>query len=184
MYRQTNLQQHVGEIDAFVALCKRENVRRYLEIGSKFGGSLWRVGKSLPLGSSIVSVDLPHGDRSTLPHLEHCLKELCETFHHSASLLVGDSTDPQIVSQVRARGRYDMVLIDANHTLPYVTMDFQNYSSMTRLIAFHDINWKRPIPPGRMPIEVRQFWDEVKQKYRHEEIIMCEKDNGIGVLWL
>jgi hypothetical protein len=46
------------------ALLQREGVRSYLEIGSKFGGSLWRVANSLPPGSRIVSVDLPNGTKA------------------------------------------------------------------------------------------------------------------------
>ena len=36
--------QNADEIAQFIDLLKRENVKSYLEIGSKHGGSLWRVG--------------------------------------------------------------------------------------------------------------------------------------------
>jgi hypothetical protein len=41
-----------------------EGVRSYLEIGAKFGGSLWRAAQALPKGSRIVAVDLPNGTKA------------------------------------------------------------------------------------------------------------------------
>jgi len=49
------LQNH-EELAQFIALLKKENVRSYLEIGSKFGGSLWRIGCALQVKSRLVSV--------------------------------------------------------------------------------------------------------------------------------
>jgi hypothetical protein len=49
---------------AFAPLLVREGVTSYLEVGSKFGGSLWRAANALPKGSRIVSVDLPGGTKA------------------------------------------------------------------------------------------------------------------------
>jgi predicted O-methyltransferase YrrM len=180
--------QNVDELADFIALLKANDVHSYLEIGCKFGGSLWRIGTSLPAGSRIVAVDLPHGDTSfkeTLPHLQQCLGELCKR-GYDAHLVVGDSTAPETVKRVAAFGPFDACFIDGNHTAAYVRRDFENYSKLARLVAFHDIGFHRAngMPPGKKPIEVPAFWNAIKQNYKHVEIRRDKQDNGIGVLWL
>lgn len=185
MYDQfkTNARQNETELLRFVELLKRERVNSFLEVGSKHGGNLWRIATALPAGSRIVSVDLPWGDQSTLPHLQGCILEL-KARAYDAHLFIGDSTDPAIITQVKALGPYDAVFVDANHTLPYVTKDWQNYGPMGRLVAFHDIAWKREnLPAHKMPINVPEFWRSIKDGFRHQEISEQPRDNGIGVLW-
>lgn len=180
---ETGMLQVEGELQWLIDIFKRENVRSYLEIGSKYGGSLWRIGNSLPAGSRIVSVDMPFGDRSTIPHLQACKTEL-EKRGYDIRLILDDSTNPKCVDAVREFAPFDACLIDANHLLPYVTKDWENYGPMARIVAFHDISWK--MHPGRRsktPIEVPQFWESIKGQYRHEEMKLEPRDNGIGVLW-
>ena len=179
--------QDEGEIDALAALARREGVRSYLEIGSKFGGSLRKVAAALPAGSKIVSVDLPSGTRAwpeSKVSLTRLIQEL-RTAGHDAHLIWGDSTDPKVVDQVRAHGPFDMVLIDANHTAPFLRKDWANFGPMGRMIAFHDIAWRRAPEWIGTRIDVPEFWDEIKGDFRHEEFKFHHtgKDNGIGVLW-
>jgi cephalosporin hydroxylase len=177
--------QNLVELQKFIAILKAENVRSYLEIGSKFGGSLWRIANALPTGSRIVAVDLPHGDQSfkvSLPPLQECISALVQK-GYDARLIVGDSTDPAIIEEVRKLAPFDACFVDANHTVPYVRKDWANYGPMCRLMAFHDIGWIARPQPGKKPIEVPVVWNEIKRNYRHEEIKLDPRDNGIGVLW-
>lgn len=175
------------EIAAFADLLKAEGVRSYLEIGSKFGGSLWRVGKALPAGSRIVSVDLPKGTKAfpeTKPSLVACVAEM-KAVGHDARIIWGDSTDQAVIDEVTALGPFDAVFIDANHTMPYVMKDWANYGPLSRIVAFHDIAWKQKDPHRGYQIEVPKFWDEIKTGFRHQEFKFDPggRDNGIGVLW-
>jgi hypothetical protein len=168
------------ELVEFARLVTREKVKSYLEIGSKFGGSLWHVACAMPLGSRLVAVDLV-GDLD----LNECIKRL-KSLGYDARLLIGDSVDPKVVDAARVLGPYDLCLIDANHHEPYVRQDWANYGPMARMVAFHDIGWvqgDRPNKPWR--IEVPKVWNEIKQDYRHQEIKLCPtgRDNGIGILW-
>src|SRR5262245_32054439 len=181
--------QYPTELAKFIKLLRSENVKSYLESGSKFGGSLWKVGISLPKGSRIVAVDLPHGDLSFkegLPHLQACVNRLRKDYDHDAHLFVGDSTSPDIIAAVLDLGPYDACLIDANHTEPYVRADWVNYGQLARIVAFHDIGWRAE---GRVtkkyPIDVPKVWAELKQQFRHIEIKLdpTTRDNGFGVLW-
>lgn len=184
---ETAALQNEQEITELTQVFARNSVKSYLEIGSKFGGSLWRVGNSLPRGSRIVSVDLPHGDKSfkqSQPPLEECVDALRKR-GYDVHLILGDSTNPKIVDRVHALGPFDAVFIDANHTLPYVKRDWENYSKIARIVAMHDIGFFRAggMPAGKKPIEVPIFWKEIKQGRRCVEIRYDKQDNGIGVIW-
>jgi hypothetical protein len=172
--------QNPAELVEFLRMVRRENVRSYLEIGSKFGGSLWAVTVAMQPHSRVVSVDL-----EGRAELKECVSKL-QNLGHEVHLWVGNSADPKIVESVRLLAPYDLVLIDANHTEPYVRMDWLNYGAMARIVAFHDIGYDlgdRPVPTWK--IEVPKVWNEIKQGYRHEEIKLdpTKRDNGFGILW-
>jgi predicted O-methyltransferase YrrM len=172
--------QNQGEFNWFLDILRREDVRSYLEIGSKWGGSLLQVAAALPVPSRLVSVDLPWGMRESTPVLQGVVHRL-QGLGHEVHLFLGDSTDESVIGQVRALSPYDVVFIDANHTLPFVKSDWMNYGPMGRIVAFHDISWKPRA--NKPPIEVPKFWEQIKHKYRHEQIQLEARDNGIGVLW-
>lgn len=177
--------QNLKEIDWLIRIFLDEGVQSYLEIGSKHGGSLWRVANYLPKGSRIVSVDLPHGDGSfkeTHESLEQCIDALNKN-DYDAHLIIGDSTEQDVVKEAAALGPFDACLIDANHTMPFIKKDWQNYGSMAKIVAFHDIGWKREPDWNGQRIEVPEFWKNIKGDYRNQEINLDHKDNGIGVLW-
>lgn len=187
---ETAVLQNFLEMEELISVFRAECVRSYLEIGSKFGGSLWKIGNSLPSGSKIVSVDLPHGDKSfkeSLPPLQECIAMLRRKGYET-SLIVGDSTDQRVIDDVKKLGPFDAVFIDANHTLPYIKKDWENYGPLGKIVAFHDIGFFRAegLPPHKKPIEVPIFWKELKAqgKYRTLDIRRDKQDNGIGVVWL
>lgn len=179
--------QDEAEIAAFVDLLKAEGVRSYLEVGAKFGGALARVGAALPDLKRAVAVDLPGGTRvwrESKPALEKVVADL-KGRGVDSRVIWGDSTAADVIAQVKALGPFDAILIDANHTLPYVQKDWQNYGALGRMVAFHDIAWRRAPEWVGVRIDVPQFWDEIKQLHRHVEFKHCPtgKNNGIGVLW-
>jgi methyltransferase family protein len=189
MKYETYMLQNKDELAAFIALLKAENVKSYLEIGSKFGGSLWQIANSLPVGSRVVAVDLPHGDKSfknTQPHLEGCVDAL-KNRRYDAHLFIGSSTDPKIIEAVRKLSPFDVCFIDGNHTEPFIRSDWATYGPMCRLVAFHDIGFVERTDPdriGKKPIDVPRIWREIKQPYRNREIRLDKRDNGIGIIWM
>ncbi len=183
-----HVRQSAKELAELIELFKQENVRSYLEIGSRFGGSLWHITNSLPKGSTVVSIDLPHrnkrGEYDARTFLENCVKKLKTDKGYNVHLFLGDSTNADIVSKVKNLGPFDACFIDANHTLPYVTKDWENYGPMCRIVCFHDISWYRAsLPPHTMPIDVPGFWKGLKDGFQHREIKYEPQDNGIGILW-
>jgi predicted O-methyltransferase YrrM len=191
----TEAAQDEREITAYCDLLGAEGVRSYLEVGSKFGGSLWRAANALPKGSRIVSVDLPAGTKAwpaSRLSLAACVEKLKE-IGYDAHLIWGNSTDPATIEAVRALGPFDAMLIDADHrwdsTRPEpngVAADWVNYARMGRMVAFHDIAWKRAPEWVGMRINVPEFWASIRSDYaRTQEFCFDEtgKNNGIGVLW-
>lgn len=183
---QTNLLQDMTEFNRFLTLIREQQIRSYLEIGSKHGGSFWRISTTLPKGSKVVSVDLPHGDTSfkeSQPHLEACVAQL-KLDGYDAHLILGDSTNQAVIDQVTKLAPFDLCFIDANHTEAFVWKDWEHYGPMSSIVAFHDIGWQpRPTNTKKMPIEVSKVWNVIKKEYDHMEIRHCPRDNGIGILW-
>lgn len=176
-----------AEIDALADIVRSEGVRSYLEIGSKFGGSLRRVAGVMPIGSKIVSVDLPNGTKAW-GQSKGALKSVIHDFKadgYDTHLIWGNSQSPEIIEKVRRLGPFDAIFIDADHRAPGVAADWKNYGDMGRIVAFHDIGWRRAPEWVGTRIDVPEFWDSIKKDYRHQEIKLCPtgKNNGIGVLW-
>lgn len=176
------------EIEALAEIVRRENVGSLLEIGSKFGGSLWPLANAMPKGSRVVSVDLPEGTKAwpqSEAMLTECINRLREG-GYDAQLIWGDSTADEVIERVRGLAPFDLVFIDGNHTLPYLEKDWENYGPLARIVAFHDIAWFRNSTWVGTKIDVPLFWNQVKfRAARHEEFRFCPtlKNNGIGVLW-
>lgn len=181
--------QNEREFAEFLIILKAEDVRSYLEIGSMFGGSLWRVANALAPGARLVSLDHAVDTPEARPHLDACVRNLNE-IGYDAHLVDGDSMAPATVETARALGPFDCVFIDGAHTIEAVTSDWESYGPMGRMVAFHDISWNstwKSAVPGRVskPMGVPALWQQVKQGRRHVELQYQNPRNyyGIGVLW-
>jgi cephalosporin hydroxylase len=179
--------QDAEEISAFVECVRAEGCKSFLEVGSKYGASLERVAAVLPVGSRVVSVDLPNGTKEwkqSSVSLQGVIDKL-KRDGYDAHVIWGNSTDPKIIAQVKALGPFDCVFIDADHRLPGVTADWNTYGPMGKLVAFHDIGWKRAPEWVGTRIDVPEFWNSIKDGFLHDEYKFCPtgKNNGIGVLW-
>jgi predicted O-methyltransferase YrrM len=182
--------QDETELRMFVDLVRDCDVRAYLEVGAKFGGTLRRVAYAMPQGSRVVAVDLSDGDgardwRASQVALRAAVADLNQ-HGYDAKVIWGDSTDAAVIKSVSKLAPFDLILIDANHTLPFVTKDWENYAPLGRMVAFHDIAWRRAPEWKGTRIDVPQFWDSIKAGYLHEEIRACptRKNNGIGVIFM
>jgi predicted O-methyltransferase YrrM len=173
------------EFEALLDIVRAENVRSVLEIGSRFGGTLWRIANEMPKGSKVVSIDPDQGQGSGKPgaaeSLRACVAKLSE-LGYDAHLLTLDSTQPATVEMARALGPFDLVFIDGNHEERYVRADWENYGPMGRIVAFHDVCWKHPGRPCA-PVDVPKVWNQIRGGYRSKEFHDPKYNFGIGVLW-
>lgn len=177
--------QHISELRPMVDLFLEYGVRRYLEIGARHGDTFHYVMNRLPGGSFGLAVDLPGGPwgiSSSVGALAEAVFDLNQN-GIEAEYLLGDSTDDDIIHKVSDHAPFDAILIDGDHRLEGVRKDWLNYGGMAPLVAFHDI------VPGAVhkhfgPVEVPQFWAELKGDYQHWEFIQTKTDRpmGIGVI--
>jgi hypothetical protein len=119
-----------------------EGCKSYLEIGTAEGNSLYVLSHALKKDANIVFVD--YGEKHTEAPRQWVLERV-----KNVTPVYGNSHSLNIVSQ--AKGKYDVVMIDAGHSYNDVKSDAENYGPMaTKYIIFHDIN---------LP-EVRKAFDE------------------------
>lgn len=180
--------QSLVELEGLVALLQAEGVKSFLEVGSRWGGSLWKIANELPRGSKVVSVDSGGGTgkrAGSTQSLMECIIALRKR-GYDARVIMADSQATVTVKNVERMGPYDAVFIDAGHDLQSVTADWHNYGPMARIVAFHDVanDPARNTKKGpTAPVDVPQLWRTLRRKYRHVEFIDPPFNMGIGVLW-
>lgn len=175
-----------GELRSFVELLRSQNVRSYMEVGTRYGGTFETVMSALRLGAKGIALDFPggaFGDSDSAAILMAALKRL--TFHGCVvDSIFGPSGAPEVVARAALHAPYDAILIDADHAYDAVKRDFELYAPMGKIIVLHDI----AAPDGHtsrlgLPVEVPRFWREIKGGYRHIEFVAPGSVMGIGVLF-
>lgn len=186
---ETKCSQVEGELVPFMEVLRRENVTRFLEVGSRYGGSLWRIAKSLPKGSRVVSCDSAKGmggqKAGALDSLRACVDRLRKE-GYDAHFVKGHSQAESVIWAVQKLGPFDAVFIDGDHTYDGVKADWKNFGKSARIVAFHDIAWEKPENYSLDKlVEVPRLWNEIKDSHRHEEFVDKSdgRTYGIGVLW-
>lgn len=174
--------QNIEELDWLI--WRMSKARKVLEIGSRFGGTIYRIASKIPKGSLVVSVDKP-ADEKGQASLTRAMHAIHDEFGHMTRLCLGNSRKPNIVSEVSAHAPYDLIFIDGDHTIEGVTGDWMIYGKMGNHVAFHDIAW-RPREDGNWKnIDVPVLWQILKRRFpeTHEEKIAPASRKGIGLLW-
>jgi len=106
-------------------------------------------------------------------------------------LIQGDSHSIETLRKIKAilrDNKVDFIFIDADHSYEGVKKDFEMYSLLVRkggIIAFHDIipdyYTKYGIKTYSWSGGVPKFWNEVKEKYEHLEIVKDRSQDGAGI---
>lgn len=167
-----------SELDAMVA--EFAGATSYLEVGARYGDTLWDVAQALAPGAKIAVVDMPGdvwGNHDAGPVLAGVCADI-KAMGHTVELIIGDSRNPAVIE--RARGVYDACLIDADHRYEGVKADWLAYGPMCKRVAFHDIvGHGQRCGPGAY-VEVPKLWAEIK-KPGDLEIVAPGSKMGIGI---
>lgn len=169
--------QFDDEFRVFLELVKRENVKSYLEVGVFEGITFHTIVSLLPGGGPFVGIDLPVDNPESVKVAKRVSDDLLKRQGKTSKLIFGDSKSPEVINQVRALAPYDLVFIDGDHTYDGAYADWLNYGPMGKMVAFHDVNsehWSQGCA---------KVWKDIKDNYRHIEIIGVDQGMGIGVLW-
>ncbi|MFH0806294.1 MAG: class I SAM-dependent methyltransferase [Candidatus Brennerbacteria bacterium] len=176
------------EILGFLRMVQKERPRTVLEIGTDRGGVLFLLTKLSAPNATLISLDLPAA-RGGYANWRRLLYRSFASPSQRMHFLKYDSHDPaalHAVSKILAGRTLDLLFIDGDHTYEGVKKDFLMYSPLVKnggLVAFHDVAYH---PFAGPDCEVEKFWNEIKGKYEHVELIE-DKDQGwggIGVLSL
>jgi len=156
--------QEKRELFALFSLMREIGCESYLEIGTSNGGSLW------------VLAGVVDGTLTVVDICEAKSKALFDeaVAHTQAHAICGDSTDPATVE--RARGEYDVVMIDGGHSYEVVSADMKNYGPMARkMIVLHDINHR----------DVQKLWGEIAASIPSRCLMISTPQStmGFGVIF-
>ena len=176
------------EIQELLSVLSKRNVSAMLEIGTGYGGALFLFTRVMNSNAKLISLDLPDvnffgGYESfRIPFFTNFAQQNQHIF-----LVRADSHSASTSSTVKAilkQQKLDFLFIDGDHTYEGIKLDFQMYSPLIRkggLIALHDICKH----PPAMGCNIHKFWNEIKRKYKFQEIISKQNQTwgGIGVLY-
>ena len=169
-----------GKIDAIlqnreelIGLCEfieTHRIRSYLEIG------IW-TGRLVSALHRIFDFD-------RVAAADHGWAQDCGlaiSLPEDADFFFGNSDSDEFMEWRRSLGKFDLVLIDANHRYHAVRKDFEiNRQFPHRFLAFHDITGCNPGTEG-----VARLWNELKQDASREdhgcwEIVRPHKELGLA----
>jgi predicted O-methyltransferase YrrM len=163
-----------SEILELGKIMKEAAPQRILEIGTNYGGTLFLLCTLSTPDAKIISLDLPFAPfGGGYPRRKIPLFRRFSRARQKLHLLRADSHLPETkerVLRILDGDKLDFLFIDADHTYSGVRRDFEMYAPLVRsdgIVAFHDIVAHKR---GTLS-EVERFWDEVKQQYRHREIV-------------
>jgi len=176
-----------SELVEYARLVAGMRPRTVLEIGTLRGGTLFIHSRLALPDATLISIDLPGSPLGRIWRWAHTpifkrFSKRGQTLH----LLRADSHRKETQSTVSKflNGRQlDLVFVDGDHSYVGVRADFEMYCPFVRpggVMAFHDI----AVQPA--PNEVARFWNEIKPRYRHKEILdrTTQDTMGIGIIEL
>lgn len=180
--------QNEFELNSLIQYFADAKVTSYLEIGARHGDTFREVMMSLPAGSYGMAVDLPGGLWGK-DDTHKSLYRACDDLRargYKIDIVLGDSTDTEIIHKVFAMAPFDACLIDGNHLYDGVKADWLNYQSAAHIIAFHDI-----VGDGQAekrfnnPVQVPILWAEISADERYagrcNSFVAQDSKMGIGV---
>jgi predicted O-methyltransferase YrrM len=161
-----------------------------MEIGSCRGGTLFIFSRLSDPEATVVSLDMPNGSfggngtyafQDQIMRLLPQRKQKLHLVRHDSH----SSETKEAITRLLAGRQLDFLFIDGDHTYDGVRQDFEMYSPLVRtggLVALHDIAEH----PAESECQVSRFWNEIKNRYSHQEVIADPKQGwaGIGVLAL
>jgi len=175
------LKQVKAEARLLYALLSSYRPASFLEIGSAWGGTLHLYAGACSRTASVTSVDTGQHPAA----IRRVIEDLREKEGRDATWFHGGSHDDSITAKVAARGPFEFIHIDGDHSKHGVIDDRHRYGPMLApggLIAFHDIVFDHG------STKVCLAWPEIREGQDWAEIIgpfwnKTRHRVGIGLIW-
>lgn len=176
-----------SEIEKVLSKLAAIKPKLIMELGTGKGGNFFLLCKAAPHDSKLISLDMRGGVFGGGYPIWRLL--MFKFFKKRRQKLVFVRQDSHnfhtldIISKICNNQNIDFLFIDGDHTYEGVKKDFEMYSSLVKkngIIALHDI-----LPSKDSLCTVSKFWNEIKSKYKSEEIFEDKKQGwaGIGVIY-
>ncbi|ADC66516.1 O-methyltransferase-like protein [Ferroglobus placidus DSM 10642] len=172
------------EITELLKLLSDRKPKVILEIGTANGGTLFLFTRVVARDATIISIDLPGGKfGGGYPDWKVPLYKAFALPDQKIHLIRADSHDPKTldtVSRILNGRKIEFLFIDGDHTYEGVKKDFEMYSPIVRkggIVAFHDIVPGPEDNVGGVP----KFWQEIRERYKYQEIVKDWNHGGYGI---
>ena len=150
---------------------RKHEINSYIEIGAERGGTFFTIDSFMqtinPNFKSSIAIDRSSQIMRNGFVKYAAIHKNCRFYKMNSQRFIPDS-------------KYDLCFIDGDHSYAGVKADFEKIKGYSRYIVFHDIACTLP------HIEVKNFWNEIKDKYEHQEFVFNHPDfpvqMGIGVI--
>ncbi len=184
-----------AEIVPFLERVRGLHPHRICEIGCANGATTLALSHSAPTVELVIGIDLFVKNRAILRALGRPQQRM--------AFVDGPSLSPQALTRVRQNlggAKFDVLLIDGDHSFDGALGDFLAYRDMVRdggLIAFHDIvpdaypqeGGAADAPRLTMPPcpgvpwagDVPRVWDTLSPFFEHETYIADRGQQGFGI---
>jgi predicted O-methyltransferase YrrM len=184
------ISQIIDEIKNLLLILDKVKPKVVLEIGTARGGTLFLFSYIAHEEATLISVDLYQTVEKRI------LFRYIKKGKQKIFLIQGDSHNIETLKKIKAilkDNKVDFLFIDGDHSYEGVKKDFEMYSPLVRkggIIAFHDIipdyYTRYGIKTSSWAGEVYKFWNEIKGKYEHLEIVKDRNQDacGIGALYV
>ena len=176
--------QQPTEILKLIEIVSQRKPETMLEIGTANGGSLFLFCRAAAKEATIVSIDLPGGiNGGGFPAWKTDLyMQFADDSQHLHLLRLNSHLQSTLnrVQAISPAGKYDAIMIDADHSYDGIKRDFQLYSNLIAdkgIIILHDIIENQFDPS----IQVNRFWDELKLTHQTQEIIFDQEQGNMGI---
>lgn len=176
--------QRTWELMSLVGAVRRLAPRTVVEIGTHRGGTLYCWAAAAHPRAHLLSIDIPNpeeGMGATEADYARLRPFLApgQTLTCLRSDSHADETRAALVGALDGSA-VDFLWIDGDHSYEGVRRDFELYAPLVRpggMIALHDI-LPNPALPGN---QVRPFWDEIRHRYVHREVVDQDHPGGVGM---
>jgi cephalosporin hydroxylase len=184
------ISQIIDEIKNLLLILDKVKPKVVLEIGTARGGTLFLFSYIAHEEATLISVVLYQTVEKRI------LFRYIKKGKQKIFLIQGDSHNIETLKKIKAilkDNKVDFLFIDGDHSYEGVKKDFEMYSPLVRkggIIAFHDIipdyYTRYGIKTSSWAGEVYKFWNEIKGKYEHLEIVKDRNQDacGIGALYV
>ena len=170
------------ELAQLLEFYEKLNVKRFMEIGTAYGGTFYLFCKFAPMLEQAISIDL-YDPTINMPVEERNTK--LKTFAKGVYTLTMDSHSEECLiaaKSILGEEKLDFLFIDGDHSYEGAKKDFDMYSSLVKSggwVGFHDVTtnchgW----------LGCADAWNEIS---RNKKVVMFDESEdfgGIGLIQL